>query len=136
MLIAGLIGISAAHVFDWVGEDYRLLTWGLPALLLVSGAVFLEKSGRWIGRATKPLEIIGDASYSLYLTHGIVASATHRFLGTQAMMSFVGLVVSIPVAILVYKFVEMPLLRYLKRLTGAPRVARTMRAPAALFFSK
>ncbi|WP_454857325.1 acyltransferase family protein [Rhizobium binxianense] len=122
MLIAGVAGFVAAHVFGWTEESYRLLTWGLPALLLVNGAVFLEKSGRWFGKATKPLEIIGDASYSLYLTHGIVASATHRFLGGHVVTSLAGLVVSILLAILVYKFVEMPLLRYLKRLTSAPRV--------------
>lgn len=121
MLLAGVAGFVAAYVFGWTEESYRLLTWGLSALLLVSGAVFLETSGRWFGKAAKPLEIIGDASYSLYLTHGIVASATHRFLGHQIVTSLAGLVASILIAILVYKFVEMPLLRYLKRLTSAPR---------------
>src|SRR5262249_31000710 len=45
----------------------RLFVFGVPAALLVMGAVSLEQQGgiRYIGAA----KFLGDASYSLYLTH-------------------------------------------------------------------
>jgi exopolysaccharide production protein ExoZ len=49
---------------------WRLLTWGLPAFLIVASAVSLESV---IGSKTPVwLRAIGDASYSIYLTHGSI----------------------------------------------------------------
>ena len=45
----------------------RLLMFGLPAVMIVYGALGLEDA--FAGRWATPLVLIGDASYSIYLTH-------------------------------------------------------------------
>ena len=63
----------------WLGSQYidhnvelRLVVWGIPAFLILAGCVFLEKrdAGIFAGRAF--LRIMGDSSYSTYLTHTFV----------------------------------------------------------------
>ena len=53
--------------FDLFEHLWRPLFWGAPALLLVAGAVTIEKAGPLphVG----PLRLLGDASYSIYLCH-------------------------------------------------------------------
>lgn len=74
-LIAGSIALAAAPAaifYHWdVGTAdrtalFRALYWGLPAALIVYGAVSLE---RFFGRSLTPLVFLGDASYSIYLVH-------------------------------------------------------------------
>jgi peptidoglycan/LPS O-acetylase OafA/YrhL len=51
-------------------ESLRTLTWGVPALAIVAGAVSLEA---YVASALpRWLLALGDASYSIYLTHGFV----------------------------------------------------------------
>ncbi len=47
---------------------HRALAYGLPGVLIVSGALMLEKEGIRV----KGLRLLGDASYSVYLTHVFV----------------------------------------------------------------
>jgi exopolysaccharide production protein ExoZ len=51
----------------------RFFLRGLPALVVVGGALSLEAAGR--NRFPALAHLLGDASYSLYLVHGIVLSA-------------------------------------------------------------
>lgn len=48
----------------------RFILWGLPSSLIVAGCIFLEANGKhtylWSRRW---IQLIGDASYSIYLTH-------------------------------------------------------------------
>ena len=63
-------------------ENLRVVVWGLPAALIVAGAVSLERD---LGHVVpKWLLAMGDASYSLYLSHGFFLAAlgaTIRLLG-------------------------------------------------------
>lgn len=42
--------------------------WGIPAILIVTGGLMMERSIRWHAYIIK----LGDASYALYLTHSFV----------------------------------------------------------------
>jgi exopolysaccharide production protein ExoZ len=104
------------------------VTRGIPAFLIVGGAIYLERSkgarGLFIPR------LLGDASYSTYLVHPIPQSAM-----TQAMAHIVSApgplwcsiivvsetLISVGVGILSYFYVERPLLTILrpKRNRGA-----------------
>ncbi len=66
--VAVLLGFALILAVPESPENLRVLTWGLPALAIVGGAVSLEK---W---AVIPqwLLALGDASYSIYLVHGFV----------------------------------------------------------------
>ncbi len=76
LLIAGIAGLSFSTSATNI-PDARLLTWGVPALLLVAGGVVMERHGHW--PRMRALERIGDASYSIYLLHGIVIAAVHKY---------------------------------------------------------
>ena len=104
---------------------FRVLMFGLPAAALVWGA--LQHEDLFGGRWARPFVKLGDASYSLYLTHSAVleavawcSTALHIAPLTAAGL---GLALSVPVALLAYRFVEQPLLRFLrqpKKLVLAP----------------
>jgi exopolysaccharide production protein ExoZ len=113
-----------------VVELYRVAVLGVPAALLVTGAVLLES--RWT--FPRPLLQLGDASYSIYLTHffipGLCAKAlvwaglAHVNANLYAGLCFM---VILAVGIVFYRYVETPMLKAWKR--GAP--ARASRRPAA-----
>jgi exopolysaccharide production protein ExoZ len=72
MVVAGVVAamIISAFVDIPVIGGKRFLSFGFPALLVVAGALLLEKSG-W--RITRKLPLLlGTASYSLYLFHPVL----------------------------------------------------------------
>jgi len=95
---------------------WRLFFFGLPGALIVYGCVGLEMAGRWV--APRWLIAIGDASYSLYLTHVLVASVLGRvwvklaFSGTLAQMVFLAMMFGGCIAwgLISYRCIEKPLL--------------------------
>ena len=69
--------ISLAWMYPmtkYVDGNYRALTWGPPALLLVYGILCAERGMRkaWDLRL---MELLGDSSYSIYLCHQFVLGA-------------------------------------------------------------
>jgi exopolysaccharide production protein ExoZ len=109
----------------------RLLYWGIPGAALVLAAVSLEPA------ADSPLlrvpKLLGDASYSIYLSHGFVLPvfgvvATRIGLGGPigAALAFTGaIVLSAAVGIFVHLWIEQPIirLRFWKRTTDPARMA-------------
>lgn len=66
-LLLGIAGFAAGYA---VGYD-RLpsaLVWGVPSLLVLTGAIGIEAAGR-LPRAMTRLAFLGDGSYFLYLSH-------------------------------------------------------------------
>ena len=116
--IAGLAVVGAA---GWFEPEGRILAWGLPAALIVAGALALERAGAWPAKALKPLEAIGDASYSLYLLHGLVIAFAHRLFGDGLLVNLAIVVVSIAIALFSFRLFERPVGRFLGRLGSAPR---------------
>jgi exopolysaccharide production protein ExoZ len=103
----------------------RLLRWGMPMTLIVLGAVCLE---RHLGQLRfKPLLLLGNASYSICLTHTLFIGALahvaamafgYELLGFSIFMAAtVG--VSIVVGCLVHLYVETPVIWWLKGGVGA-----------------
>ncbi len=66
-LALGISVIVASYLIFLTSPPPRLIVAGIPAVLIVSGAVSLEKRKKFpkIGL----LKLLGDASYSIYLTH-------------------------------------------------------------------
>ena len=128
--LALLAGFAVLATLDLVLTPNRLpsqLLVGLAATLIVGGAVFLEKD-RLCPRLALP-RLLGDASYSIYLSHFIVLSAfgqlwRHLHLaglpGEGAIFIVAATVVSAAGGCALYLVVERPLTRALKGLrTGA-----------------
>lgn len=95
----------------------RPITFGLPATMIVAGAVILPQRAGAIAVA------LGDASYSLYLVHLFALSFAFSFLPTGApLASFVvALGFAQIVALATHRFVERPLTRAASRWTRARR---------------
>lgn len=103
------------------GAMLRPFLWGLPAVAMLGAALSLEDSaGR---RAPQWMLLIGDASYSIYLTHGFVLPVLAKVLavspwsGARHMVSVVvaSLVLCLCAGLLFYRWVELPLIRFFHR---------------------
>ena len=67
LLFAPDRAFEGATMLDSAQAGLRLLIFGIPAVMIVYGALGLEHA--FAGRWATPLVLIGDASYSIYLTH-------------------------------------------------------------------
>lgn len=105
-------------LLDWDGLGvHRLFTSGIPAGLLLISLVSLEARGRW--PQLPWLVLLGDATYSLYLTHIFVLAGLRMVLNRlgatpdtwPAQVAFVSLaaVLCIAIGIATYHFIERPL---------------------------
>jgi exopolysaccharide production protein ExoZ len=114
----------------------RFLHWGLPAFLVVVGALSLEP----LLQMRRVPMLLGDASYSIYLTHSValstLKSAALMIAGTLHPLMASGFIVagcvgSIAAGALVYRFVETPLFTLSKQLVAALRNRIGASAPSA-----
>ncbi|MEP9354264.1 acyltransferase [Xanthobacter sp. KR7-65] len=111
-------------------QEVRFLRWGVPAAMVVAGALVLERA-RPVPRVGI-LALLGDASYALYLVHGMVLSAMGQVfvrlapalpLSGTALYLVCGVAAvgaALVVSIIVHLTVERPLLR----LMSSKRAAR------------
>ena len=107
----------------------RPMTWGVGAMLLVLGVVALED--RVGARLPRWLLVLGDASYSIYLVqsfvfpvlHGALLGVAPRLVSLRpavagAVMLTGGVVATSLAGVLLYRVVERPLDRWLRRSAG------------------
>jgi peptidoglycan/LPS O-acetylase OafA/YrhL len=92
----------------------RSIVWGVPAALIVFGAIQLEGSLR--GRVSRFFAYLGDASYSTYLIHVFALAAFSAILWWP-----LATIAAIGVGVIQYRYVEQPLLRLLKKRPAAMR---------------
>jgi exopolysaccharide production protein ExoZ len=108
---------SPIAVFD-MALPWRWAEWGIPAALLVWGALQFEDL--LTARHWRPLEYLGDASYSLYLTNLLVTTLIR---GLPAPLLFL---ICMAVGIVAYRYVERPILSAMRKASPA----RTIVQPA------
>lgn len=141
LLLAAGIAMIICEIFTGYGMVYtmdytldaqlsltRFFIWGVPSALIVAGCIFLEKN-RLPGTlfTHRLITLIGDASYSIYLTHfsvfGLLAAVYTRlgFSVNPDLSVCIGFVLATIGGILFYKVVEAPLLRRWRR--GGPIAA-------------
>jgi len=125
-----LIGVGALVFVD----DFSLpgvLSVGVPALLVVAGSVMIEREN---GVATsRGLHLLGNASYSLYLSHGMALSFFGQawrelpippFSGITLVFAGLATATAIVLGVLIHLYIEIPLLqvgrlRFLKANTAS-----------------
>jgi peptidoglycan/LPS O-acetylase OafA/YrhL len=125
---AGKIGLSAVlfgAVFGWSVTWWPIV--GQPVLetgvvLLLAAALCDTAIAR--GLAARPLVWIGRRSYSLYLWHGLVLSATLYVVGRNLLSLTIALGISVLVAQASYRYVEQP---FRRRRSSAPVEQRKAR---------
>ncbi len=145
VMAAALIGVSISgwlilpnldHGLD--SKDLRFLLLGLPASVLVLAlALWSPKEAAQSTRLWKALVKIGDASYSLYLSHPFVITAVFliwnklNLFQTLGAISFIAATIglSIMVGIIAQKTIEEPLLKATRRLIAKKARADVQTAP-------
>jgi exopolysaccharide production protein ExoZ len=121
LVLGGFVAILAVPMGP---ENLRVLTWGVPAFAVVAGAVSLEPLlapalPRWI-------LTLGDASYSIYLSHGFVLPILMLLIGrfvapglwAETSTIILCLVASSIAGWGLYLVVENPMLQLLRKHTG------------------
>ncbi len=133
LLLAGisLLIFQAVHdAFDQVSV-YRALTFGIPAVLCVSGAMLLERGGLFF--QSRFMILLGSASYVMYLFHAIVLQCVDVFahkigldltsVKTALCLAVLGFVSAHIIAIVVHLKIEKPLTTLLRDTTMGTRTA-------------
>lgn len=100
----------------------RVLTFGLGGALILHALVSLEDNAKFI--VPRPIEVLGDASYSLYLWHWPILT-----IFTELALGWYGVAAAIAFSFVSYRLVEAPLRSIVLRLHQQPPVhAVTSRA--------
>jgi len=122
-IAGGLVlgGFALILIVPMVSENTRVLTWGIPAFAIAAGAVSLEQYvapalPRWV-------PTLGDASYSIYLSHGFVlptfgllfSRVVSPGVWTEGLTIILCLLVSSLVGWVVFLLIESPMLRLKRR---------------------
>lgn len=115
LLIAGASLLVLSAIFGVIDAP-RIIKWGIPSVLIVSGALLVERSG--IASFPSLLVKLGDSSYSLYLSHIFTISAIGKlwvtFFGSMyGVFIVVATAGSILVGHISYVMLEKPMTRYL-----------------------
>lgn len=123
-IVMGFTGIYWAGAIEVVtaeADSWRVLYFGLPAVFLVAG--FLSLEGLGLAKFPKFVTGIGDASYSLYLSHQFVMLAVIKawklahlsdYLPVWVLL-FTATAVSVCAARLAYAWFEKPVTAWLNR---------------------
>lgn len=136
LALGGFVAILLVPPYVGQLDPLRPVVFGLPAMAIVGGTLFLEPQvafRRWAG-----FVLLGDASYSLYLAHTAVLPIADKVLGKltqQPLIVFWGIVIAAVISgVAAHLFVEQPLNMVIKRLAGrnaAPVGAASGTPPAA-----
>ncbi len=128
-ILVGIAGLAILILVPTHNRWERVLIWGVAAAATLWTALAVET---WAGRAIpRPLISIGEASYSLYLTHGfvlpvigaVICSAHLPPLATGLALVPACLVASTALSLLIYQYVEMPMTNRLRALLNGRRLS-------------
>jgi exopolysaccharide production protein ExoZ len=125
LVAGGLAGLVLSAVFEsYVQDINRVVIWGIPAAMIVCGSMYLERGG--VLRHSRIMHFLGNASYSIYMTHTIVLSACGFVLSRIPLSPVAQQLIYRPFAMaavvtagcLTYVLVEKPMTKGLRALTG------------------
>lgn len=130
-ILLGLAALACLAASDLLPaetvERARLLLWGLPGAALLLAAVSLES---WISARRWHLpRLLGDASYSIYLSHGFILPPCGLVLGKTGLHGLGGAMIAFVVAILVSCAAGIALYRWVERPMTESLARRTRRQP-------
>ena len=122
-----LLSLAGCFLYQSVTGEVELLSWwrilifGVPALITVFCMIYAEKDGFTIHNI---FYSIGNASYSIYLTHVLALSALGRVWGMFAFEGIIDNIIMIPVSFALvlltgfisYTYLEKPLLNLSKKI--------------------
>lgn len=119
----GLLATAAAAVWfvtpGMPPTGYRVLMWGIPAAMILAGAV-LGKQETDTGPIAGLAKLLGDASYMIYLIHPIAGAVIitqwwflQRFPVNAVLVT--GLIATCALSVVIYLYLERPTTQLLQR---------------------
>jgi len=116
------IGLLTLGIEQYIDPEYimsfRPIYWGIPAMLIIIGALSVETNGGIFQSSL--LKALGDASYSIYLLHGLIESSVDRLHFHMPMpmllQVFLAVVLSGVAGLCVYRWFERPLNAFGKKI--------------------
>lgn len=130
VLIATSVFVMVACAAAW-GQTVllRVAVWGIPAAVILIALALAENAKPVTQR--RSWQFLGDASYSVYIVHGVVLAALLSMvnhLGAPVLVMIpVGAPIAVAFGLAVYQYVERPMTNYLRR--GRRRHAQVVAAP-------
>jgi peptidoglycan/LPS O-acetylase OafA/YrhL len=124
LLLAGVAAFLAiVTVSPWIPYPILHDSALAPAFAAIIYGLALRPA--WIGPLeVRPLVLLGDASYTLYLLHSFVLSSYFSPFGTLRHLTPLGIAIGvclpIVIALLVYRFIEQPARRWLRPKKATP----------------
>jgi exopolysaccharide production protein ExoZ len=119
----GVLLLASQGLTGLRSDLWRPLLWGVPAAMIVAGAVALEPL-----RAIRPpaaLLRLGDASYAIYLCHFVAVALAARLVGVAPTWRFVPIAVALSLAagLAFHRWIERSLIAAVRRIPDllAPR---------------
>ena len=104
-------------------HHFQSAVWrGVCAVAILLIVLAAERRGL-LGKPLRPLVLLGDASYSIYLVHPLVILGVAALHPGAPMLAVAGIAASIVVGVLCYMSIERPMLRAFRlrtRVKGAP----------------
>lgn len=127
-LVAGGITMMVLHdLADFASGTIRAVHFGLPALAVVGGALLTEHALP-VARPVRFAIDVGDASYGMYLFHPFVVFGLYRLVFPHVVpadvplasevTAFVVLVTTTWLSLLLFRYVDRPTERWLRRVAG------------------
>jgi peptidoglycan/LPS O-acetylase OafA/YrhL len=129
-LISSAIFWYGFMIYCDMGDHYlsisRGIIFGIPAAGVVGSVLFLEKEIKYDNRAVRFWVELGEASYVMYLIHCLIivflakavfkeASGANCVFVYEIVKIIITVIVTIAFSVLVHRFIDMPIQRYLKR---------------------
>jgi exopolysaccharide production protein ExoZ len=104
---------TAAVKTGGLAPHIRFLLWGIPATALLAAALFVRRVETYAGRFLLEL---GNASYSIYLTHQFVMTVYAKILKAQALADvlprflcvLMPILLSLAIGLATYRLIEHP----------------------------
>jgi exopolysaccharide production protein ExoZ len=112
----GVLLLAAQGLTGLRSDLFRPLLWGVPAAMIVAGAVALEPVSAI--RPPRALLRLGDASYAIYLCHFVAVALTANLISVAPTWRFVpvAVVVSLAAGLVFHRWVERPLIGAARRI--------------------
>lgn len=131
LVAGGLLLLALMWLMGLRSDLLRPLLWGVPATMIVAGALALE---RRFAAAPRALAALGAASYAIYLCHFVAVDLTARALGVQRPWLFVPVAVTVSIAagLAFHRLIERPLIAAARALPGFFTLGREQSARHAM----
>lgn len=120
LISAGLTGLLASQLLPF-NITWRFVIWGIPTLCLTMGTVFLEKNSSKLIPPKNIFTLLGDSSYSTYLSHTFVLLVISTLLKREIihtvpndLLAASSTVLCLLTGYLSYRTCEQPLSRFLR----------------------